>query len=103
MVGTKVICIDDNFSNVLSELQQQAKGLPLSFPKKDEEYIIRGIFDNDNSIGEPSYLLEAVYNPYFKIPLTGEFRELAFAHWRFRTLVYNTTVSEKEEELLITI
>lgn len=89
MVRTKVLCINDNFSNILDELKKEAKGMPLMLPKKDREYIIRAVFDNDVT-GEPSYLLEGLYNPYYKIPLTKEFRELSFANWRFRTLQYQT-------------
>jgi hypothetical protein len=100
MIGTKVLCIDDNFSNSIAELT--AKGQKLNLPKKDSEYIIRAVFDND-VIGEPSYLLEGLYNPLYAIPLIKEFRELSFANWRFRTL-QNQTVelySEKEEKITI--
>lgn len=100
MIGTKVLCIDDNFSNPIAELT--AKGQKLNLPKKDSEYTIRAVFDND-VIGEPSYLLEELNNPYYLIPLTNEFRELAFANWRFRTLQYQTETYKETKKETITV
>lgn len=95
MIGKKVICVDDNFSTVIGELTQQAGGYKITLPKKDDEYVIRAVFDNA-VIGEPSYLLEGVFNPFFKIPLTKEIRELSFAHWRFREIKSAVAVYDEE-------
>lgn len=79
--GDKVLCIDDDFSRVISELLEQSNGIKLNFPKKDEEYTVREIFDNEGIV--TSILLEEISNPYFYIPVIKGSRELSFASWRF--------------------
>lgn len=103
-ISSKVICVNADFSRVMPELLEQSNGYPLSFPVRNEEYIIREIFDNDGIV--PSVLLEGIYNPSFTIPALGGIRrELAFEISRFREIQEEDLVLEDEsiikEEVLI--
>ena len=82
--GDILICIDDTFKpEILVDIINQAKGHPVMFPTKGKQYIVNEVFKND-VIGEESYTFLNMINPKFKIPLTGELRELSFANWRFK-------------------
>jgi hypothetical protein len=83
-IGDKVTCINDDFSNVIDSLKQTEGCKFLNFPKKDHEYTVREIFDNNGIV--TSILLEEIVNQSFKIPILNTQRELSFADWRFTKL-----------------
>lgn len=99
-IGDILECIDDDFScEVLIELVKNAKGHPLMFPVKGENYLVKEVFTNE-VISEESYILYKILrentiidmvNPKYIIPLTNELRTLSFANWRFK-LKYNEKV-----------
>lgn len=95
-VGDKVVCIDDSVSpqkmHVIFRLYTQ-------WLKKDKEYTIREVVDNDGIV--TGLLLEEVVNPlFFESVLLKRFIEPAFATWRFRKVQTQkqTNVQEEEEE-----
>ena len=100
-VGDKVLCINDDFSNILEELLRESKGLKLNFPVKDKEYTVREIFDNDGLVY--SILLEEIYNPSFQIPVLNIRRELSFVSWRFVKQAEIQQLEEENEDELVLI
>lgn len=93
-VGDKVICIDDSHHN-------DFKGIAFkNWIKKDNEYTIRAIIDNDGIV--TGILLEEIINPFVPIPILNKFQEPAFATWRFRKMKTISLDTHKEiEELII--
>lgn len=92
--GTKVVCIDDDFSRVINRLNKAASGLTLIFPEKDKQYVIREVFDNEGIVD--SVVLEEIWNPTFMIPVINKRRELAFRADRFAPM--NDPIEETQEE-----
>jgi hypothetical protein len=99
-VGDKVICINDS---VGADKVEEVKEIYLNWVKRDKEYHVRGVYDNDGIV--PGILLEEVHNFPVRIPLTGKIQEPAFATWRFRKAAeqHTTAAAEVEEETLITV
>jgi len=94
-IGDKVICID---SSMKPEAVQELKRTVPNWIVQDQEYIIRGLQDNDGiALG---ILLEEVTNPIIFIPLLRRFQEPAFAEWRFRKLKPNESMVEVVSEIL---
>lgn len=79
--GGKVICVDASIDpNKIEEISKDFE----SWIKKDQEYTIREVLDNDGIV--TGILLEEVYNipKFFK--LLNRYQEPAFATWRFREM-----------------
>lgn len=90
MPGTKVVCIDDTFSDAV-------KALYTELPKKDSTYTVRDVRPGialDNQTHEVAVLLEELTNPpnTAKIP-----QERAFNIERFVPLDPNFEVEIEEE------
>lgn len=98
-VGDKVICINDDFTNLLQDLIK--KGYPTTFlnlPVKDKVYTVRAVFSNNDIVC--SILLEELSNPSFYIPLLHISRELSFAAFRFVKTLESYQESVIENTLL---
>lgn len=90
-VGSKVVCIDDSIQeHLLNELFRDFE----YWVKKDEEYTIREIDDNDGIV--VSVLLEEIKNPIRYFKSIGRFKESSFKIDRFREINKNVSVMEKE-------
>jgi len=73
LVGRRVLCINDDFSN-----RPLTWRILFAFPLKGREYTIRGTFDK-------SYYLEEIRNPEVTWE-SGFKKEICFYKWRFRIL-----------------
>lgn len=80
--GDTVECVNDNFSNVLSNKKMDIWLDHIVFPKKGHYYVIRDLipFPEKNTTG---ILLEEIINPRC-YPLRGLVVELNFDEKRFR-------------------
>lgn len=96
-VGDKVICIDDSVS---AEKMHVIFRLYTQWVKKDKEYVIRGMPDNDGIV--TGLLLEEIVNPlFYESVLLKRLIEPAFATWRFRKTQSQTNVQEEDEEVTL--
>lgn len=87
--GTKVICIDASIDP--DKQEEIARDFEI-WIKKDEEYTIREILDNDGIV--TGVLLEEVYNLPKFMHLINRIQEPAFAIWRFRKLGHHVQAEE---------
>src|SRR5690606_7501748 len=91
--GDKVICIDDSIDPAKSaEIAQDFE----MWVKKDVEYTIRELLDNDGIV--TGILLEEIYNIPKYFHLLGRTQEPAFAAWRFRKIAKMVSFSESKIE-----
>lgn len=95
--GDKIICIDDSISPDKIELINSHFA---NWIKKDKNYIIRRVCDNDGIV--TGLLLEEVYNKPIYFPLLNKVQEPAFAEWRFRKLNQNEKDESFEEKQMLT-
>ncbi len=97
-VGQHVVCIDDS---ILAGNEDFVKRAYQNWIKKDEEYIVREILDNDGIV--TGILLEEIHNPPIFIKLIGKMQEPAFRENRFRTLSKFTNKEEKTTSQVIVL
>jgi hypothetical protein len=81
--GTKVICINDDFSNV-----RPLYKIIFRFPVAGEVYTIRGKYDAE------SIWLKEVINEVMRFPF-GKITEPSFFNWRFRLYVEDKIEAEE--------
>lgn len=99
-IGDKVICINDSID--FDKTDEIRKDIP-NWIKKDEEYTVREILDNDGIV--TGVLLDEVKNFPKYFHLLDRIQEPGFATWRFRKLQHaKRTVHEyNEEEILLNL
>jgi len=85
--GTKVICINDDFSNV-----RPLYKIIFRFPVAGEIYVIRGKYDAE------SIWLKEVINEVMRFPF-GKITEPSFFNWRFRLVEEVDIKADEVEEL----
>ncbi len=84
-IGSKVVCINDDFSNMPSLYM-----IIFQWPVKGRMYTIRDIVTTNNGT---SFMLKEIINEVARFPC-GAICEISFFNWRFRTI--STTNKEVE-------
>ncbi len=93
-IGDEVLCIDASIK------PENKSAINKNFPvwiKKDEKYIIRNIFRNDDIV--VGVVLQGRRNPEIYIPLLKRMQEPAYAFWRFKKTRSAYEIEEEEEEV----